>query len=107
MTKSILKLRNEFCTKLVSIPLKIFLNIFGIQSLIKILTFRIEKSRVVIPTLLEAARKKDADQKLSWKRVYDLLFTRENLKLVQKTCHDKAARDKNLQWQTFIIDYPS
>lgn len=64
----------------------------------------IEKSRVVIPTLLEAAQRKAADQKLSWKRVYDLLFTRENLKLVQKACHSKTARVKTIKWETFIID---
>ncbi|CAE1284349.1 DFFB [Acanthosepion pharaonis] len=67
----------------------------------------IEKSRVVIPTLLEAAKRKDDTQKLSWQKVYDLLFTRKNLKLVQKACHDKAARENTLEWRTFLIDYPS
>ena len=54
--------------------------------------FRIEKSREVIPTLIEAARKKPKNSELDWSHVYKLLFTRENLKLVQVGCHKKAAR---------------
>lgn len=53
---------------------------------------RIEKSREIIPALIEAAENKPKHKDLDWNYVYRLLFTRENLKLVQVGCHKKAAR---------------
>lgn len=102
----------KFCKEYILLEKKFYLKIFDNQydlDIVKSLNlyFRIEKSRVVIPTLLEAAKRKDDTQKLSWQKVYDLLFTRKNLKLVQKACHDKAARENTLEWRTFLIDYPS
>ncbi|XP_041378450.1 DNA fragmentation factor subunit beta-like [Gigantopelta aegis] len=62
--------------------------LFGLWNLDHI----IEKSREVIPTLIEAAKKKPKNLELDWSNVYKLLFTRKNLKLVQVSCHKKAAR---------------
>lgn len=62
--------------------------LFGLWNLDHI----IEKSREVIPTLLECARTKPKSAKLNWKEAYRLLFTLENLKMVQVGCHKKAAR---------------
>ncbi|XP_064611343.1 DNA fragmentation factor subunit beta-like [Liolophura sinensis] len=55
----------------------------------------IEKSREIIPALIEAAEHKPKHKDLDWNYVYRLLFTRENLKLVQVGCHKKAARAEN------------
>ncbi|KAK7094135.1 DNA fragmentation factor subunit beta-like [Littorina saxatilis] len=64
----------------------------------------IEKSREVIPTLLEAARKKPKYANMNWKEAYRLLFTRENLKLVQIGCHKKASRtDKRCDVADFLL----
>ena len=70
-----------------------------------ITTFRIEKSREVIPTFLEAARSKQKHQDLNIDQLYKLLFTRENLKLVQIGCHKKAARESGkVKWIDFCTN---
>ncbi|XP_076472664.1 DNA fragmentation factor subunit beta-like [Babylonia areolata] len=62
--------------------------LFGLWNLDHI----VEKSREVIPTLLEAARTKPKYAEMDWQEAYRLLFTLDNLKLVQVGCHKKAAR---------------
>lgn len=58
---------------------------------------RIEKKRTVIPALLEALQNhRSTDINLNY--FYQLLFTRENLKLVHIVCHKKGAH--NLQCDT-------
>lgn len=58
---------------------------------------RIEKKRTVIPTLLEALQNhKSTDVNLNY--FYQMLFTKENLKLVHIVCHKKGAH--NLQCNT-------
>ncbi|XP_050411895.1 DNA fragmentation factor subunit beta isoform X2 [Patella vulgata] len=71
--------------------------LFGLWNLDHI----IEKSREVIPTLIEAAKQKPKDKHIDWKYVYKLLFTASNLKLVQIACHKKSAREGTLKWQDF------
>lgn len=56
------------------------------------LFFRIEKKRTVIPTLVEALKKKKSGE-LNLDYFYKLLFTRENLKLVHIVCHKKGAHE--------------
>ena len=74
------------------------------NSLLSCSVGRIEKSREVIPTLLEAARTKPKNAELNWKEAYRLLFTRDNLKLVQVGCHKKAARaDKECSVKDFLV----
>lgn len=73
--------------------------LFGLWNLDHI----IEKSRVVIPTLIVAARKKNKSAKINWREAYRLLFTLDNLKMVQIGCHKKAARaDKTCRVEDFI-----
>ncbi|XP_030590597.1 DNA fragmentation factor subunit beta [Archocentrus centrarchus] len=61
------------------------------------LDHRIEKKRTVIPTLLEALQnRKSTDVNLNY--FYQLMFTKENLKLVHIVCHKKGAH--NLQCDT-------
>ncbi|KAK3104873.1 hypothetical protein FSP39_012136 [Pinctada imbricata] len=72
--------------------------LFGLWNLDHI----IEKSREVIPTLIEAAKNKPKHKNLKPDAVYKLLFTRDNLKLVQVGCHKKAARTSGkCKWQDF------
>ncbi|XP_062594306.1 DNA fragmentation factor subunit beta-like [Saccostrea cucullata] len=72
--------------------------LFGLWNLDHI----IEKSREVMPTLIEAARNKQKHQTLNADLLYRLLFTRENLKLVQVGCHKKAARESGkVKWNDF------
>ncbi|RUS71761.1 hypothetical protein EGW08_020475 [Elysia chlorotica] len=52
----------------------------------------IEKSREVVPALIEAAKVIPKGQQLNAAELHRLLFTRENLKLVQIGCHKKTAR---------------
>jgi DNA fragmentation factor beta subunit len=57
----------------------------------------------VIPTLLEAARSRPRSARLNWREAYRLLFTLDNLKMVQVGCHKKAARaDMTCQVKDFI-----
>lgn len=66
---------------------------------------RIEKSREVIPRFIEAARSKQKHQDLNIDLLYKLLFTRENLKLVQVGCHKKAARESGkITWNDFCSE---
>uniref|UniRef100_A0A3Q2QVN8 DNA fragmentation factor subunit beta n=1 Tax=Fundulus heteroclitus TaxID=8078 RepID=A0A3Q2QVN8_FUNHE len=56
------------------------------------LDHRIEKKRTIIPALLDALQNhKTADINLDY--VYQLLFTRANLKLVHIACHNKGAHN--------------
>ena len=68
-----------------------------------IFIFSIEKSREVIPTLIEAAKSKQKHETLNWEHVYKLLFTRDNLKLVQVGCHKKAAREQKCNIKDFLV----
>ena len=68
---------------------------FQIISCSSLFFHRVEKSRGVIPTLLEAARSKPKYAEMNWREAYRLLFTLDNLKLVQVGCHKKAARSDN------------
>ncbi|KAI7798196.1 DNA fragmentation factor subunit beta [Triplophysa rosa] len=52
----------------------------------------IEKKRTVIPTLVEALKKKKSSE-INLDYFYKLLFTRENLKLVHIVCHKKGAHE--------------
>ncbi|KAH9489996.1 hypothetical protein Btru_036214 [Bulinus truncatus] len=61
----------------------------------------IEKKRQVIPRLIEAAKKKDKTKRLNYKKVYTLLFTKTNLRLVQYDCHKKEARDQTIDIKEF------
>ncbi|XP_052829677.1 DNA fragmentation factor subunit beta isoform X2 [Octopus bimaculoides] len=63
----------------------------------------IEKTRVVIPMVLKAAKMKKTKQILSCDKIYNLLFTRQNLKLVYKECHDKKSRVSTLDWNTLYL----
>ncbi|PVD36666.1 hypothetical protein C0Q70_03652 [Pomacea canaliculata] len=74
--------------------------LFGLWNLDHI----VEKSREVMPTLLEAARTKRLGSKLNWHEVYRLLFTQDNLRLVHVACHKKAARlEKTCHVTDFIV----
>uniref|UniRef100_A0A0B7BH20 CIDE-N domain-containing protein n=1 Tax=Arion vulgaris TaxID=1028688 RepID=A0A0B7BH20_9EUPU len=66
-------------------------HLFGLWNLDHV----IEKSREIIPTLIEAAKKKPKSRNLNTEKVYKLLFTRANLKLVNISCHKKSARVLN------------
>ncbi|KAL4221596.1 hypothetical protein ACF0H5_019853 [Mactra antiquata] len=63
----------------------------------------IEKSREVLPTLLEAAKQRKKHEEINWEHVYKLLFTRNNLKLVQVGCHKKAARTQTCNIGDFLV----
>ncbi|XP_059172772.1 DNA fragmentation factor subunit beta-like isoform X2 [Physella acuta] len=63
-----------------------------------------EKSREVIPSLIEAAKKKPKGSKLNSDEVYKYLFTRSNLRLVQVGCHKKAARTKTISPESFYVE---
>ena len=49
----------------------------------------VERSRSILPSLLEAVQRMNKKQKLNVEYFYNLLFTRENLRLVHIVCHDK------------------
>ncbi|XP_071441472.1 DNA fragmentation factor subunit beta [Hetaerina americana] len=54
----------------------------------------IERSRTIIPSLLEATKlalDNDLENVLNWAYFYSLLFTRSNLRLVHIVCHDKGS----------------
>lgn len=73
--------------------------LFGLWNLDHI----IEKSREVIPAYIEAAKNKSKGKQLNHDQLYKLLFTRQNLKLVQVGCHKKAARSSgNCSWEDFV-----
>nr|KAG5685692.1 hypothetical protein BaRGS_027202 [Batillaria attramentaria] len=58
----------------------------------------------VIPTVIEAARTKPKYAELNWQEAYRLLFTKDNLKLVQVGCHKKAARVENtVKTKDFLV----
>ncbi|XP_060603868.1 DNA fragmentation factor subunit beta-like [Ruditapes philippinarum] len=63
----------------------------------------IEKSREILPTLIEAAKTRKKHEQINWEYVYKLLFTKNNLKLVQIGCHKKAARTQTCSVQDFLI----
>ena len=51
--------------------------------------FRIERSRTIVPTIIQAVKKCPGNQDINLEYFYKLLFTRDNLKLVHIVCHDK------------------
>lgn len=53
-------------------------------------SFRIEKSRQIFPAMIRAAEECPKGSQLNWKYFFNLLFTRENLKLVHIGCHVKG-----------------
>ena len=57
------------------------------------LDHQVERSRAVVPALLEAARTRRNRQQVNSDYFYSLLFTRDNLKLVHVVCHDKQEHD--------------
>ncbi|KAH3817843.1 DNA fragmentation factor subunit beta-like [Dreissena polymorpha] len=63
----------------------------------------IEKSREILPTLLQAVKVKQKHEEVHWEHVYKLLFTRDNLKLVQVGCHKKAARTQTCDVRDFLV----
>lgn len=68
----------------------------------------IEKSREIVPTVIKAAQALPKDRQLNGAVLHRLLFTLDNLKLVQSECHKKAARpERRLDLQSFYIDLPS
>ncbi|KAL5013179.1 hypothetical protein ScPMuIL_007449 [Solemya velum] len=72
--------------------------LFGLWNLDHI----IEKSREVIPGLIEAAKRAPKGKEVDWHFIYSLLFTKKNLKLVQIACHKKAARGTdNIKFKDF------
>ena len=52
--------------------------------------FRIEKTRTVLPRLVELIEAGYNERRINWSYFYDLLFTRENIRLVHIVCHDKT-----------------
>ncbi|KAL1021084.1 hypothetical protein UPYG_G00008550 [Umbra pygmaea] len=56
------------------------------------LDHRIEKKRTILPTLVEALQNQNSTD-INKDYFYNLLFTRENLKLVHIVCHKKGAHD--------------
>ncbi|KAA0714117.1 DNA fragmentation factor subunit beta [Triplophysa tibetana] len=58
----------------------------------------IEKKRTVIPTLVEALKKKNSSE-INLDYFYKLLFTKENLKLVHIVCHKKGAHELHCDLQ--------
>ncbi|CAG2189098.1 DNA fragmentation factor subunit beta-like [Mytilus galloprovincialis] len=74
--------------------------LFGLWNLDHI----IEKSREVIPCLIEASKNLPKGKELNTDLLYKLLFTTDNLKLVQIGCHKKAARPSgNITWKDFCV----
>ena len=49
----------------------------------------VERSRAVVPSLVEAVKNKKKNKDINTEYFYKLLFTRSNLKLVHIVCHDK------------------
>ena len=49
----------------------------------------VERSRSVVPALVKAVKAKKKNKDINTKYFYNLLFTRDNLKLVHIVCHDK------------------
>ena len=52
---------------------------------------RIEKSRSILPSMQQAAMSCPKGKQLNWEYFYELLFTTDNLKLVEISCHKKDA----------------
>ncbi|XP_030319470.1 DNA fragmentation factor subunit beta isoform X1 [Calypte anna] len=52
----------------------------------------IEKKRVIVPELAEAVKKRNG-REVNWEYFYQLLFTMENLKLVNIACHEKLTHN--------------
>lgn len=65
---------------------------FKFYDVIHRLVFRIEKKRTIIPALLEALQNHQSSD-INVDYFYQLLFTRENLKLVHIVCHKKGAHN--------------
>ncbi|KAM4703139.1 DNA fragmentation factor subunit beta [Rhinophrynus dorsalis] len=57
------------------------------------LDHRVEKKRTIIPRLEQAIRERKENQDINWEYFFNMLFTRENLKLVHIACHKKSAHN--------------
>ena len=55
--------------------------------------FRIERSRTIVPALIDAVENCPKTKEVNIEYFYQLLFTRKNLKLVHIVCHDKQVHD--------------
>ncbi|XP_078719565.1 DNA fragmentation factor subunit beta-like isoform X3 [Lampetra fluviatilis] len=66
------------------------------------LDHRIEKSREVLPSLKIALEQSNGRQ-INWRYFYGLLFTRENLKLVDIVCHDKTCHKLKCRKLKFYV----
>ena len=53
------------------------------------LDHQVERSRSVVPALVEAVRGRRRGAEVNTEYFYQLLFTRANLRLVHIVCHDK------------------
>ena len=49
----------------------------------------VERSRTVVPALVQAVQGRRRGQNVNRRYFYSLLFTRDNLRLVHIVCHDK------------------
>ncbi|XP_037068446.1 DNA fragmentation factor subunit beta-like [Pollicipes pollicipes] len=58
------------------------------------LDHRIERSRTILPTLVETAQSAGPHRRVNSDYFYRLLFTTENLRLVHVVCHDKGSHDR-------------
>ena len=68
---------------------QIFSTFSGYMNFKKHIFFRIERSRTIVPALIEAVEKCPKSKEINVDYFYKLLFTRHNLKLVHIVCHDK------------------
>ncbi|XP_063235539.1 DNA fragmentation factor subunit beta isoform X2 [Bacillus rossius redtenbacheri] len=68
------------------------------------LDHRIERSRTVIPAMLEAAQQAVEEQRsVRWSYFFQLLFTHHNLKLVHIVCHDKSVHSAKCDPSQYLI----
>nr|CAD7596661.1 unnamed protein product [Timema genevievae] len=69
------------------------------------LDHRIERSRTVVPAILEAARISVKEhRKVNSSYFFTLLFTLSNLKLVHIVCHDKGAHNVRCDSAMYFLD---
>ncbi|KAI0224771.1 DNA fragmentation factor subunit beta [Lamellibrachia satsuma] len=54
------------------------------------LDHRVEKSRQILPSLVQATLERPGGSEVNWRYFYSMLFTRDNLRLVHIVCHDKS-----------------
>ncbi|XP_066996896.2 DNA fragmentation factor subunit beta isoform X2 [Anabrus simplex] len=67
------------------------------------LDHRIERSRTILPAILDAASLAVRTQcPINWEYFFDLLFTTKNLKLVHIVCHDKGKHSVECDPEQYI-----